>query len=223
VQGDPNDPNLSNSEFGIRHRITGSGTYRHVWGSGRFATAVGMFFTVAEGNSFTVGGGNRYSFTYSGDVNGDGSGANDLIYIPASPDEINLVDDSQWEELNAFIEQDAYLSENRGQIAERFGAVNPWFTNIDLRIQQGVAFRAAGEPQRFQITVDILNVANLINSDWGVREVARSSATSPLNLQGFNDDGEPVFTFTGPDETFIDDPSITSRWQMQVGVKYIFN
>jgi len=223
VQGDPNDPNLSNSEFGIRHRITGSGTYRHVWGSGRFATAVGMFFTVAEGNSFTVGGGNRYSFTYSGDVNGDGSGANDLIYIPASPDEINLVDDSQWEELNAFIEQDDYLSENRGQIAERFGAVNPWFTNIDLRIQQGVAFRAAGEPQRFQITVDILNVANLINSDWGVREVARSSATSPLSLQGFNDAGEPVFTFTGPDETFIDDPSIASRWQMQVGVKYIFN
>ena len=193
VQGDPNDPNLSNSEFGNRHRITGGGTYRHVW-SDRFATSVGAFFNVAEGNQFTVGGGNRYSFIYSGDVNGDGSGGNDLIYIPAAPDEINLVDDSQWAALDAFIEQDDYLSEHRGQIAERFAAVNPWFSNLDLRIQQGLAFQVAGTPQRVQIS-----------------------------LQGFNDAGEPVFAFTGPAETFIDDPNIASRWRMQLGIKYIFN
>jgi hypothetical protein len=29
--------------------------------------------------------------------------------------------------------------------------------------------------------------------------------------------------FTGPSETFIDDPSEFSRWRIQLGVKYLFN
>ena len=73
----------------------------------------------AEGNRNLASGGNRYSFIYSGDVNGDGSGANDLIYVPANQSEINLVDytnasgqlvtaQAQWQALDAFIEQDKY-------------------------------------------------------------------------------------------------------------------
>ena len=229
VQGDPNDPSLSHAEFGNRHRITGSATYRHMW-SDRFATSVGLFFQAAAGNQFTVSGGNRYSFIYSSNVNGDGSGSNDLIYIPASRDEINLAPipggpsaDEQWQRLNAFIEQDDYLSENRGEIAERFGALNPWYQTIDLHILQDVAFRAGGQPQRVQLSLDILNVANLLNSDGGVRKVAQASATSPLRLVRFNAQGEPVFHFTGPSQTFIDDPSILSRWRMQFGIKYLLN
>ena len=224
VQGDPNTPNLANSEFGIRHRISGSANYRHVWGSrDRFATTVGAFFTVAEGNQFTVGGGNRYSFIYTGDVNGDGSGANDLIYIPRDASEINLADPSQWEALNAFIAQDDYLSANRGQIAERFGAVNPWFATLDVRVLQDVAFELGGAPQRLQLSLDVLNLPNLLNSNWGVRKVARASATSPLELVEFDDDGEPVFNFVGPSSTFTDDPNVLSRWRIQLGIKYLFN
>ena len=37
-----------------------------------FRTSVGLFVEVAEGNRFAGAGGNRYSFVYSGDVNGDG-------------------------------------------------------------------------------------------------------------------------------------------------------
>ena len=229
VQGDPNNPKVSDSQFGIRHRITGNANYRHLWND-RLATSVGVFFTVAEGNQFLVSGGNRYSFTYSGDVNGDGSGANDLIYIPASQDEITLADPSQWEALDAFIEQDDYLSENRGQIAERFAAVNPWFTTIDLRLLQDVAFMLGGERQRVQLSLDIMNVANLLNSDWGVRKVARPSATSPLELVRFQENGdgtlEPVLNYIGPsaeEGTFTDSPDITSRWRMQFGIKYMIN
>ena len=224
VQGDPNTPNLANSEFGIRHRISGSANYRHVWGSrDRFATTLGAFFTVAEGNQFTVGGGNRYSFIYTGDVNGDGSGANDLIYIPRDASEINLADPSQWEALNAFIAQDDYLSANRGQIAERFGAVNPWFATLDVRVLQDVAFELGGATQRLQLSLDVLNLPNLLNSNWGVRKVARASATSPLELVEFDDDGEPVFNFVGPSSTFTDDPNVLSRWRIQLGIKYLFN
>lgn len=229
VRGDPNTPELSHAEFGQRHRVVGTATYRHTW-SDRTATQLGLFFQAAEGNQFVAGGGNRYSFLYAGDVNGDGAGGNDLIFIPANRDQIRLEGftaadgrvvsaEEQWNRLNAFIQQDDYLSEHRGEIAERFGLLNPWFTNIDLRLLQDIVF---GE-QRVQLSLDVLNVANLLNSNWGVRKVANPAATSPLRLVRFDDDGEPVFNFTGPDETFVDDPGILSRWQMQIGAKVMIN
>ncbi len=232
VKGDPNKPELSYSEFGQRHRIVGSANYVHRW-STMLATSVGLFLEVAEGNRFAGAGGNRYSYIYSGDVNGDGY-SNDLIYIPSSQSEINFdpfVDangntvspQEQWQRLDAFIEQDDYLSENRGTIAERFGGVNPWYSNIDLRILQDISFLVGGQRNTVQLSIDVLNVANLLNSDWGVRKVASVSATSPLTLVRFNDQGAPVFNFTGPSETFIDDPGLFSRWQAQFGIKYIFN
>jgi len=230
TQGDPNKPELGFSEFGNRHRIIGAANYKHHWDN-NWATSIGLFLEFAEGNRFAGAGGNRYSFTYSGDVNGDGSGGNDLIYIPNNSGDIILVDDpthgtaaAQWSRLNAFIEQDDYLKEHRGEIAERFGALNPWFSNIDLRILQDFSIMAGEEKHTFQLSLDILNVANLINSDWGVRQVASSAATSPLALVDHNGPGgAPRFNFTGPDETYVDDPSILSRWRAQIGLRYFFN
>ncbi len=221
-EGDPNNPRVSNSEFGNRHRIIFGGTYTRQW-KGRYATHIGVFAEVAEGNTFLGGGGNRYSFTYSGDVNGDGWGGNDLIYIPTGAGDINFVNASDGAAFDSFIDQDDYLSEHRGEIAERFGAVNPWFTDIDLRIMQDIGFTANGKPQRIQISLDIQNVGNLINSEWGVRKVADPRATSPLILDHFNSSGEPVFNFTGVKDTYVDNVSLFSRWQMQLGVRYIFN
>jgi len=169
-------------------------------------------------------------------VNGDGQGGNDLIYIPSSQSEINLDDirdasgavvktaAQQWRELDEFIKQDKYLSSHRGQIAERFGLINDWFWNIDLRILQDFAFNSGNTRHTFQISFDLLNLPNLISSSWGVRKVANSAATSPLTLTGFNAQGEPVFNYTGPTAgTFVDDPSLNSRWQIQLGLRYFFN
>jgi hypothetical protein len=234
VQGNPNKPELSFSEFGQRHRIVGSGTYSKTWSSS-LKTHFGLFLEVAEGNRFFGAGGNRYSFIYSGDVNGDGQGGNDLIYIPRSASEIifdPITDNAgnvlstpaqQWNAFNAFIEQDKYLSSHRGQIAERFGAVNPWYSNIDLRILQDLSLNSGGQKHTFQLSFDLLNVANFLNSDWGVRKVASVAATSPLRLVRFNTAGAPVFNFTGPKETYIDDPGLFSRWQMQVGLRYFLD
>jgi hypothetical protein len=167
-------------------------------------------------------------------VNGDGQGGNDLIYIPASQGEIlfdpyvdangqTLSAQEQWNRLNAFIEQDDYLRSHRGRIAERFGALNPWYSNFDLRILQDFAIQGAGKRHGFQLSLDVLNVGNLLNSDWGVRKVASASATSPLRFIRFNDAGAPVFNFTGPSVTFIDDPGLLSRWRAQVGLRYFFD
>ncbi len=230
VQGDPNKPNLSWSEFGNRHRIIGTANYTHDWNSSH-STNIGVFVEAAEGNRYIYSGGNRYSFTYAGDVNGDGVGGNDLIYIPENQNDINLVDiedqdgnvlktaQQQWEELDAFIKQDSYLNENRGEIAERHGLTNPWFSNIDLRVLHNFKTNLG----TFQLSVDLLNAANLINSNWGVRKVASGLATTPLkHTGGWTVDGEPELQFNGVKETFIDDPGPFSRWGLQIGLRYMF-
>jgi len=233
VQGDPNKPGLSFSEFGHRHRIIAGATYGKSW-SPTVRTQVGMFLEIAEGNRFAGAGGNRYSFLYAGDVNGDGQGGNDLIYIPNDQSEIQfdpyeeapgdtVFAAEQWSRLDAFIGQDEYLSSHRGQIAERFGAVNPWYSNLDLRLLQDFAFRAGSTQHTFQLSLDILNFMNLLSSDWGVRKVASAAATSPLRLVRFDGGGAPVFNFTGPSKTYIDDPGPLSRWRMQFGVRYLLN
>jgi hypothetical protein len=229
VKGDPNRPELSYSEFGQRHRLIGDATYVKRWSS-RFNSQIGVFMEVAEGNRFAGAGGNRYSFIYSGDVNGDGAGGNDLIYIPRSQSEIRfapLVRGSttispaqQWSQLDAFINQDSYLSSHRGQIADRFGLVNPWYTDVDMRVLQDIAL--PGSRQTLQVSLDVMNLGNLLNSNWGVRKIADPTATSPLTFVRFDPDGTPVFNFTGPSRTFIDDPDLLSRWRVQLGAKYFF-
>ena len=233
VQGDPNNPNLSWSQFNQRHRFILSGSYRADW-SETFTTHFGLYFEAAEGNRHLASGGNRYSFIYSGDVNGDGASGNDLIYVPANASEIRLEEYTrdgqvitaaqQWQALDAFIEQDGYLSQNRGQISERFGLLNPWYQTLDLRILQDIKFPTGGRTSTIQVSLDFLNFLNILNSGWGVRQLASSAATSPLTLVRFEDDGvTPVFNFNMIDRTFIDDPSIVSRWQIQLGVRYLFN
>jgi hypothetical protein len=231
--GNPNAPELSNSEFGQQHRIMGTVTYPVEW-SRTLGTSFSVFFEVANGNAFRGAGGNRYSFIYSGDVNLDGTGANDLMYIPGSQGEITfdafvdgdgdvVTPNQQWAAFDAFIEQDPYLSQHRGEIAERFGLLNPFWSNIDLRIMQDFNFGRIGAEHKVRLLFDFLNFGNLLSSSWGVRQVATSAATNPLTLTRFEDDGEPVFTFNMIDQTFSDDLSEISRWRIQFGLQYLFN
>lgn len=234
IPSSPNKPEIGFSEFGNRNRFVLGLNQRWEW-SESHATSFGLVCEIAEGNRFLGAGGNRYSFIYAGDVNGDGSAANDLIYIPRNQSEINFsetdangnfvaTEEEQWNAFNAFIEQDSYLSENRGSIAERFGALNPWYVNVDLRLLQDFALYFSGQKHTFQLSIDCLNFLNLLNNDWGIRKVANSAATSPLELVGFDGNGEPVFNYKAvAKQTYTTDPSEFSRWRIQIGVRYLFN
>ncbi|WP_022834928.1 TonB-dependent receptor [Salisaeta longa] len=212
VSVDPNNPELSFSEFGLKHRIIGAASYRVAYAE-RYKTTVGMFFEVGRGD--------RFSYTYAGDMNGDGVINNDLMYVPTGPGDINLVNPSNWSALNRYITQDEYLSSVRGAIAERNGALSPWFATLDLQVAQDFTLDVGSTANTLRVSLNIFNVPNLLNSAWGVREVPIS--TQVLRFERYNAAGEPVFEWIGPQRTFQDNVAIVSRWRAQLGIRYIFN
>ncbi len=224
VVGNPNDPQLSWSRYGLKHRMISSWMYQTSYKS--MASSFALFVEAGQGN--------RYSYTYAGDLNQDAIMNNDLLYVPAHYNDIKfgtVVDgvgivaanaDAQWTALDAFIEQDPYLSTRRGDYAERNGASLPWFMQIDFRFMQDFHFNVKGKKNTIQLSLDIMNLGNMFGSVWGVRQFA--STYNPITFTGLDAYNQPYFNFdTNLKETYIDDFSVNSKWQMQVGIRYIFN
>ena len=121
----------------------------------------------------------------------------------------------------SYIQQDDYLSENRGSYMDRYGALSPWRGRWDMKLLQDFTFKVSGDKTNtIQLSLDVLNLGNLFSSDWGV--VEQPNNQSPISISVDNT-GTPTYTFN-PDltETFGADASLLSRWQMQLGVRYIF-
>ena len=128
---------------------------------------------------------------------------------------------AQWAALDAFIEQDDYLSTRRGEYAERNGAMLPWFSQLDIKAIQDIDLKLEGKTNTVQLSLDVLNFGNLMNSAWGVRQLA--TTWNPVSVNGVDANGVPYFSFnTNLTESYFDDTSIASKWQMQFGVHYLF-
>ena len=191
----------------------------------------------------------RYSYTYNGDLNGDGINLNDLVFIPETIDQITLVKDGAtdprspaeiWAQLNNFIKQDPYLSQHRGEYSERNGAIAPFVNKVDMNFTQDFFVKTSkGQRNTIRISFDMVNLGNFINKDWGVEKttvlgyqqyqflkmVSKPTATTqatytmPYVPSGTAGSGS---TQTVLSQTFQDYQSISSRWQMQIGIKYFF-
>ncbi|MCO6493977.1 MAG: carboxypeptidase regulatory-like domain-containing protein [Phaeodactylibacter sp.] len=215
-----NIPRETPSLYGNRHRFVGSANKRFEYGGGTWATTVALFFEYARGGRFT--------YTYSGDINNDGSGLNDLIYIPTESDlqqmqfsgATQAEQDAQRNALAAFIAQDDYLSSNRGAYAEKYDILSPWYSRWDLRVLQDLNLKVGQRTHTVQLSLDMLNVGNFISSDWGVRQLPTN--TQPIGVT-VDDSKIPTYSFDPTlVSTFTDDFSLLSRWQLQAGLRYIF-
>lgn len=236
----PNYPNLSYANNWTPHRVVGYASYRFDY-LNALATTLSLTYEGRYAGNF--------SYIYGGDPNSDGVGNADLIYIPRNQSEILLtttnVGDTRssqqiWDQLNAYIEQDPYLKKHRGQYAERNGALLPWANFLNFRLLQDVYVKVGGKRNTIQFSWEINNVLNFLNSNSGlIKQPARSSL---LNFVGYETPntatspttGRPIFTFaTNSDATplsnsytnnlNINGPVVNSRWQMQFGLRYIFN
>lgn len=233
VSGDPNQNVTSFSNFYQPHRVVAAAFYRIEYAK-YFATSIGFTYEAANGGTA--------SYAYAGDLNNDGLNTNDLIYVPKDASEIVLetvnAQDTRsttviWNQLNAFINQDPYLSRRRGQYAERNGLLLPWYKRIDLNFTQDFFVKVGGKRNTIRFTMDIFNFGNLLNKNWGIFRT--TNRTALLNFKrvettGANA-GKPVFSFPYLDaanqipltSTFQNSTGQGSRYQVQMGIRYIFN
>mgnify|MGYP003628648647 FL=1 len=123
--------------------------------------------------------------------------------------------------LDAFIAQDDYLSGRRGQYAERYGALAPWRGRWDIKFLQDYNIKISeNKTNTIQFSIDILNFGNLLSSDWGVIQQPNNIQPIGVSVDG---SGTPTYSFNGNQtSTFGFDSSLASRWQAQVGLRYIF-
>jgi hypothetical protein len=183
MSNDPNNPGLSYAGASPGHRFFLTGSFRREY-FGFGATSFSAFW-----ESRTIG---NTSYIFSGDVNGDGATANDLLYIHRNVSEMNFQDipgfsaAQQAAAWDAYIAQDPYLSKRRGEYAVRGAVFLPLMHRLDFGLTQDVFANVGGERHRFQFRVDIVNFGNMLNSNWGVaqRLVSNSPLIVPTAAQG---------------------------------------
>jgi hypothetical protein len=178
-------------------------------------------------------------------MNGDALSTNDLVYVPRDQSDIALADitgknssgqtytytaDQQWNDLNNYISQDAYLSKHRGDYAARNGLVVPWHSRIDLHLAEDFFMDTKdGSRHTLEITGNLFNIANLLSSKWGLVQIP--NRTSLLTFKNYNSSGQPTFTFPylnsltqqALTQTFVPSTDLTTLWRIQLGIRYIFN
>src|SRR5207244_8402028 len=105
-----------------------------------------------------------YTYFIEGDANADGIGgpgsiSNDAVYVPRNSSDISLVKASDSTLLQAFIEQQRCLREQRGRIMARNNCRNGWLGSLNARLTTAVPLSSG---QQFEIIADIFNLPNLI-------------------------------------------------------------
>ncbi len=227
-----NDAELSYTSFSLPHRLVGYVQYRKEYGK-NFASAINLFYVGSHQA--------RKSFTVSGDLNNDGNNA-DLMFIPKDKSQINLLDiednngnviftaDKQWEYLEAYINNDKYLKNHKGEYAERFGALMPWINNWDLKFVQEFYFTQRDERRHtLAFSVDVLNIGNLLNKNWGnlkVQSLGSGDVITPLkvvkvenNIPYYQMNYTAGKLLTESYQTLINQ---NNTWSLMLGVKYSF-
>ena len=225
--GNPNAPAVGYSGTTLGHRFFTAVSYtRQVLPIG--PTGISVFL-----ESRTGGNG---SYTYGGDMNGDGGNSNDLIYIPKSTSEMNFQQyvasgttftvAQQVAAFEKFINQDRYLRNHRGGYMERGAILFPILTRMDVSVTQDVIRSVGGKANKLQFRLDILNFTNMFNSDWG-RGYSFTSG-SPLVPAGVDGSGAPVYRVRNIgtqliSRSFQRNTFTSDVWRLQLGARYTFN
>jgi hypothetical protein len=218
VDGDLGNRNVRPSAFDRPHKVSIAGVARLPFGFGVGLTYVGQ-------------SGLPYTWVVNGDVNGDGINGNDVVFVPANPNQITLSGTAdqqaaQYDALNQFINSQSCLREARGGFVKRGACRNPWQNFLDLRLAwTSPEFHFPG--QRFEVQVDFFNCLNLLNSKWGhFDQDAQFETHGATFLQAVGYDAannRPIYSFAAPAAVRQTLYSPTqSRWRIQLGAKLLF-
>jgi hypothetical protein len=234
------------SSFGdndLRHRLVGGVSYKIEYGG-----KLGGSSMVSLG--FVASSGAKISYGYGNDLNGDGQN-NDLIYVPNSASELTFAPltvgsvtyspEEQQAAFEEYINGNEYLSERRGQYAERNGGYFPWLTRFDVTFIQEFFVKVGPKEKRntIQLRADILNFGNLLDNHAGVGYQSTASTSSvspfvsnPLTVASVDSNGTPTYRLATQNvdgqtvllrDSFTKSITLDNVWQAQIGIRYIFN
>ena len=91
------------------------------------------------------------------------------------------------------------------------------------------SFNVCGAKHTLQLLLDVKNVMNLFNSNWGVSKYLNPDISDAriLKYEGVDAQGYATFStpkaVSGATETFVRNKAIGQCWNASIGIKYIFN
>ncbi|MEO7767710.1 MAG: TonB-dependent receptor, partial [Ferruginibacter sp.] len=252
VTGDPNAANLANAAYYQPNRIIAYASYKFATGK-YASTSIGAIFEANQsGVSSYVYNGDLNGDGNTGNdliyipknaseislvrVNSGGAGTGTTGVTDARTGTIGTgaasnVNSSQiWNQLNNFINQDHYLSKHRGEYAAANSVIAPFYKRLDLNITEDLSVKTGKERHTLRLSIDLINAGNLFNKYWGTYKTPNLS--NFLKYEGLGADGKtPSFSMPYLDaanqvplvNSFKDNTNIISRWQMQFGIRYLFN
>ncbi|MEP7256397.1 MAG: TonB-dependent receptor [Ferruginibacter sp.] len=253
TSGTQNDKELSYSSFSTPHRILGTFSYRREYIK-HLATTVSIYYegSQAQGGAFSyvygsAGGTAPTGFSNTADINYDGN-SSDLMYIPSSPSQITFTPltvgsgstavtytaQQQSDAFFAFVAQDKYLKRHMGQVAQRNGAIYPFYHRVDLKFLQDIFTNIGSRRATLQFSADCTNFLNLLNKEWGVRDffvvnnplrATKNATTGEVRYQLATYTPNDAPAGSNPilvDKTFIRSLSTASTWSLQLGLRLIF-
>lgn len=241
-----NEMELGYGTYVAPNRLLISSSYKKDYAK-HFGSEVGLIYEgmnigYADGYSCT-----RYSYNLGTNVVND-YGSNALMYVPESREalnawnfmdvtnsktgEVTYTADAQRDDFWNYINQDSYLKNRKGQYAERGGAVMPWHHQLDFKFNQNFYLNVGGQKNTLQFGVDIKNLANLLNSSWGLYKSVKNTAALKWSAEkkdkktgvvtpahfNFQKDGKNVLS-----KTYTNLTSFNSTYSIQFSIRYIFN
>ena len=188
----------------------------------------------------------RYSYIYSKNINNDASAPGNLIYVPASREELdswNFKDngtytdrngekhvytaDNQRDDFWTYIQQNDYLKSRKGKYAERGGAKMPWHHQLNLKFAQDFNLnRKGGMKHVLTVGMDVNNLLNALDPCWGTyKQVVGNTLLTATTAK---DPSQPAtFTYNLMNgarhtSTTQDYLSTASTWNILFNLRYSF-
>lgn len=226
----------SNSDFSAGHRIFTYLSKKFEYAKKTLATTITLAYTGQSGSPI--------SFTYAGspvrDVNAGET--NDLLFIPTQAQlaamsfatntvaGVTYSAQQQKDALEAFIQSNPYLRNNRGKFAERNGSRTPFTNIVDLKIAQDFNIKVGAKRYQFQLTYDVFNFGNMINRTWGRNYFQANDNFSLVTFGGYvsaTDLTPTGFRFNPTIKTpwsvsTTTNAAYAARWISQIGLRFNF-
>ena len=220
---DPNDPTLADSNYEIEHALKLSLKYSRAF-FGDYRTRIGLYAQRRSGLPFSYTFGTSPATLYGEYV----TTQRQLLYVPQVDSSGNVTATSDplvryassfnVSAFNDFLHRTG-LIDHAGEISPRNAFKSPYVTTVDMHIEQELpAFFPGGA--KLVGYMDIENLGNLINDEWGAIQQIGFPYTS--NNVTATRTGDQYYTYTGFSERSPSLASTSSVWQIKVGVRYQF-